>query len=66
MGDSAPSMTLRIARKQRADILGALSISVRVRARPYSDFTMSSVIFFASARSIIVLSLKKSGFSTPA
>ena len=33
---------------------------------PYIAFTISSTIFFASANSIIVLSLKNSSFSIPA
>ena len=32
----------------------------------YIPFTISSLIFFASPSSIMVLSRKKSGFSTPA
>ena len=40
---------------------GMLRIAVR-----YSPLTMPSTIFLASAKSIMVLSLKNSSFSTPA
>ena len=37
-----------------------------VRAATHSPLTIPSTIFLASAKSIIVLSRKKSSFSTPA
>ncbi len=37
-----------------------------LRVTGYKAFTISSAIFLASARSIMVLSLKKSSFCTPA
>ena len=44
----------------RAETKGALA------HRPYSAFRIPSTIFLASPKSIMVLSRKKSSFSTPA
>jgi len=65
LGNPLRPLSRRPNAKKPGKIPG-VSLQEREEAYCPSDFTIDSTVFFASPKSIIVLGLKNSSFSTPA